>query len=408
MSRVRRWILVVAVVVVAAVTAAVFGVPASPQVAAAGRPTAPPPAPRAQQLEVELGEASHDEQVAVASVLAVRARREALDAKLRVADGRMRAAAVRTAAAESRAREIGTRYDALSARLAREERARRAVEARFRSTVAAMYRDGADGGFGAGAALVTGSATLHDTLATARYLRDVGRARRQVFDELVAQRARTARAREALERPKAAADAARAAAAREQSRLTALRDDRARARAVASAGEAHEAAVLAEVRARKGEFSRQLAALQASSQRIGEVLAGRGSGGTAPGRLRFPAHGPITSGFGPRVHPIFGDVRMHKGIDIGAGYGATVVAAADGVVVAAGAQTGYGNAVVIDHGGGLATLYGHLSRVSVVAGQRVRAGQTVGAVGNSGYSTGPHLHFEVRVQGTPVDPRGYL
>ena len=396
------------VVVLAVAVAGVFGIPAIAPVAAASHPAAPPPAPRARQLEVELGEASHDEQVAVASVLAVRARREALDAKVREADGRVRAAGARAAAAESRAREIGVRYDALSAQLEHEARARRAVEARFRSTVAAMYRDGADSGFGAGAALVTGSATLHDTFSAARYLRDVGRARRRVFDELVAQRARTAHAREVLRRPKAAADAARAAAAREQSQLTALRDDRALARAAARAEEAHEAAVLAGVRARKGEFSRQLAALQASSQRIGEVLAGRGSGGTAPGRLRFPAHGPITSGFGPRVHPIFGDVRMHKGIDIGAGYGATVVAAADGVVVAAGGQTGYGNAVVIDHGGGLATLCGHLSRISVAAGQHVRAGQTVGAVGNSGYSTGPHLHFEVRVQGTPVDPMRYL
>lgn len=382
--------------------------PAIPQVPAAGRPGAPPSDPRARQLEVELGEASHDEQVAVAAVLAVRARHAALDAKVREADGRVRAAAARTAAADARAREIGARYDALSARLTQEEAAQRVAEARFRRSVVAMYRDGGDGGAGAGAALVTGSASLHDTFVAARYLRDVGRDRRRVFDELVAQRARTTTARDALRRPKAAAESARSAAAREQSRLTALRDDQARARAAAKAEEAHESAVLAGVRARKGEFARQLAVLQASSQHIGQVLAGRGSGGTAPGRLRFPARGPITSGFGPRVHPIFGDVRMHKGIDIGAGYGATVWAAADGVVVVAGAQQGYGNAVVIDHGGGIATLYGHLSRIAVAVGGRVRAGQTVGAVGNSGYSTGAHLHFEVRAHGTPVDPMGYL
>ncbi len=108
------------------------------------------------------------------------------------------------------------------------------------------------------------------------------------------------------------------------------------------------------------------------------------------------------------MHPIFHEMRMHTGIDIGAGYGAPVHAAATGVVVTAGVISGYGNAVVIDHGDGIATLYGHLSRFAVRTGQRVDVGQTVGAVGNTGNSTGPHLHFEVRVRGVPVDPMAYL
>jgi murein DD-endopeptidase MepM/ murein hydrolase activator NlpD len=117
---------------------------------------------------------------------------------------------------------------------------------------------------------------------------------------------------------------------------------------------------------------------------------------------------PITSGFGPRVHPIFHDVRIHTGIDFGAGEGTPILAAADGTVVSAGVLGGYGNATVIDHGSSLATLYGHQSRLLVVAGQRVKRGQVIGLVGHTGFATGPHLHFEVRVAGNPVDPMPFL
>jgi murein DD-endopeptidase MepM/ murein hydrolase activator NlpD len=126
------------------------------------------------------------------------------------------------------------------------------------------------------------------------------------------------------------------------------------------------------------------------------------------GQLMWPAVGPVSSGFGPRVHPIFGDVRMHTGIDISAPYGASVFASDDGVVAFAGVMSGYGNAVIVDHGGGLATTYNHLSAFSVGEGQSVSRGTVVGAVGCTGYCTGPHLHFEVRVNGTPVDPMPYL
>jgi murein DD-endopeptidase MepM/ murein hydrolase activator NlpD len=99
---------------------------------------------------------------------------------------------------------------------------------------------------------------------------------------------------------------------------------------------------------------------------------------------------------------------MHTGIDFGASSGTPIRAAADGVVVSAGPLGGYGNATVIDHGNGLATLYGHQSSIVVAPGQRVSRGQVIGYVGCTGLCTGPHLHFEVRVRGTPVDPMQYL
>jgi murein DD-endopeptidase MepM/ murein hydrolase activator NlpD len=117
---------------------------------------------------------------------------------------------------------------------------------------------------------------------------------------------------------------------------------------------------------------------------------------------------PVTSGFGPRVHPIFHTVRVHTGVDFGAGYGTPIRAAADGTVVEAGWLGGYGNATVIDHGKGMATLYGHQSKILVSQGQSVKRAQVIGLVGATGFATGPHLHFEVRIDGTPVNPLPYL
>lgn len=121
----------------------------------------------------------------------------------------------------------------------------------------------------------------------------------------------------------------------------------------------------------------------------------------------WPADGPLTSGFGNRVHPITGISRLHAGIDIAAAAGNPVRSAAAGVVVAAGDRGGYGLTIDIDHGG-VITRSAHLSRVFVTVGQRVDVGQGIGAVGSTGASTGPHLHFEVRTGAGPVDPRTWL
>ena len=111
---------------------------------------------------------------------------------------------------------------------------------------------------------------------------------------------------------------------------------------------------------------------------------------------------PITSPFGWRWG------RMHEGIDIGAAYGTPIHAAASGTVIYCGWEEGYGNLTVIDHGGNIATAYGHQSSIAVSCGQQVSQGQVIGYVGCTGHCTGPHLHFEVRVNGNPVDPLGYL
>jgi murein DD-endopeptidase MepM/ murein hydrolase activator NlpD len=121
--------------------------------------------------------------------------------------------------------------------------------------------------------------------------------------------------------------------------------------------------------------------------------------------LTQPVPGRITSGYGYRTHPILGYRRFHRGLDIGAGHGTPILATTDGVVARAGWGGGYGNVVELRHSGGLATRYGHMSRISVSGGQRVRQGQVIGYVGSTGLSTGPHLHYEMFRNGQLVDPR---
>jgi murein DD-endopeptidase MepM/ murein hydrolase activator NlpD len=122
----------------------------------------------------------------------------------------------------------------------------------------------------------------------------------------------------------------------------------------------------------------------------------------------WPVRGWVTSRFGTRLSPFSGILKAHEGMDIAAQTGTPVVASADGVVVKAGFGTGYGNMVEISHGYGIKTLYAHNSRLNVKAGQRVKRGEVIAYAGDSGSSTGPHLHYEVRLNGLPVNPAKYL
>ncbi len=122
----------------------------------------------------------------------------------------------------------------------------------------------------------------------------------------------------------------------------------------------------------------------------------------------WPVNGRLMDGFGHRSDPLSGEGEMHKGVDISAPQGTQVKAAADGLVVFAGWNGGYGRCVVVDHGNNYQTLYGHLSRIDAIIGQEIRQGETLGAVGTSGHSTGPHLHYEVHIGSTPVNPYRFL
>jgi murein DD-endopeptidase MepM/ murein hydrolase activator NlpD len=184
-----------------------------------------------------------------------------------------------------------------------------------------------------------------------------------------------------------------------------------------AAARASKQSLLAGVRQERDRDQEDLETMQAASASLAAKIreaqesappppsGSGGSGGSegAPSSSGFiwPVSGPITSGFGPRWG------SFHEGIDIGAACGTPIRAAASGTIIYAGWMDGYGNIVIIDHGGGLATAYGHQSAI-YVSGGAVSQGQVIGAVGSTGHSTGCHLHFEVRVNGSPVDPLGYL
>ncbi len=201
-----------------------------------------------------------------------------------------------------------------------------------------------------------------------------------------------------------------------------LRDDQAARVNKLSAIEKRRAGLLRDVQSQRDQVAQYVTELEGSTQELENKLHAtlvkrqshvrphipqkRRTWGT--GRFVTPAEGPITSPYGYRVHPIFGTLRFHSGIDIGAYYGSSILAADSGIVIEAGWIGGYGNTVMIDHGGGYSTLYGHCSQLYVRIGQMVNQGEPIAAVGSTGNSTGPHLHFEVRINGDPVDPLGFI
>ena len=173
---------------------------------------------------------------------------------------------------------------------------------------------------------------------------------------------------------------------------------------------AKQKAALAKAESEKEATRKRYEQLRAEQIRLQQLARLRaGLGGTMAGELYWPVPGArFSQGVGPRRHPVFGYRSCHTGIDLAAGTGIPIAAAATGIVTAVTTLRAYGRVVVIAHNGGLSTMYAHMSRFNVNVGQGVAVGDTIGFVGSSGWSTGPHLHFEVHVNGTPYNPLGWF
>jgi murein DD-endopeptidase MepM/ murein hydrolase activator NlpD len=255
------------------------------------------------------------------------------------------------------------------------------------------------------------SSDFQDLITRTDLVSRIFEADRGVADELAGTRDSLQKTTDELNRSLDEVSANRAQAQAEEAKLEQLRSAQGSKLSAQEAAKAQKSALLAETKQNVAQLTAIAKAEDDESARIAAQLKGGGSSkgsGRYPGSMAWPTPGytRITSPFGWRMHPILHVNKFHSGVDIGAPSGATIVAAGDGTVISAAYNSGYGNMTMIDHGNGLVSVYGHQSRISVSRGQHVTKGQTIGAVGSTGMSTGPHLHFEIRVNGEPRDPLG--
>ena len=211
-----------------------------------------------------------------------------------------------------------------------------------------------------------------------------------------------------IERTKSSLEKDKAVQAQQEAKARAARDER-------EVKVAKRKALLDRMKNDKAIIDAQYDELMAASKQVEEMLRRSSYATAAPaavgggsGAMLWPMAGPVTSEFGWRVHPITGTQKFHSGVDIGGDYGQPIAAAQGGTVEYAGWISGYGNAVIISHGGGISTLYGHCQSLAVGVGQQVSQGETIAYCGSTGNSTGPHCHFEVRQGGEPISPYSYL
>jgi murein DD-endopeptidase MepM/ murein hydrolase activator NlpD len=257
--------------------------------------------------------------------------------------------------------------------------------------------------------LVLGARNLDDALRAVEYMKEIGAQDRHIAAEVAYSRGQVTAARKKTAKLRTTVGGETAVIRARTEQTQSVRDELVGSRDALAQTRSTKVVALSKLSASERAEAEEIDSLQAASQRIAAAIraaqARDGSGPTqtaSTAGLIWPVSGPVTSPFGWRWG------RMHEGIDIGVPYGTPIRAAAAGTVIYCGWEEGYGNFVVIDHGGNLATAYGHQSSIAVTCGEQVDQGQTIGYVGCTGHCTGPHLHFEVRVDGNPVDPLGYL
>jgi len=414
--------------------------------AAPGRPTQSLDDLRKKEAETHaaLEGSSAAVQAAGAELARVAAELPVAERAVSVARGELAGAQAKAAAA----RAAAERAEAARAAAAREVDAADAQVERSRVEVGALARMAYQRGHLGDIRDVMSATEPQDALERGEMLRSIFQSGTASLDRVTSARLELAATRAQLVVEERAAAAARAEADAQEARAAALAAEAEaavqrvaalvadRQAAVADAerlreqdrrayeqAQADSRALAERIRRAEQEAAARVAAERAAAERraresaAAAAAAAARAGAPAPAPPRsarpstgwlWPGNGRLTSRYGWRTHPIFGDRRFHAGIDLGGGYGAPVLATESGVVIYAGRASGYGTLVVISHGDRISSAYAHMSAILVREGQSVGRGATIGRIGSEGNSTAPHLHFEIRVNGNPVDPLRYV
>jgi murein DD-endopeptidase MepM/ murein hydrolase activator NlpD len=438
--------------------------------APAGGQPSPDPRTRRNELSHAIEDASAAEVAAIQELEAATARRQELEARVAALDQEVADAVKKVEAAEAEIARIAAQIETVRREIERIRAEIELSKARFNQSTVSLYKGSGNGSDSVLAVLSTADGA-HELVAGSKYLGQNSRQFERELQRQGSLKDQLGDAEYDLRKEEARAREAERVAAEERDRVTQARAAADAEREQAAAAEAAEQQLIESIRARKAEFEAEYEAVQAQIEaeiqaalaraaeeaaraaeeaaraaeeasrapapasrapapatgpapgpapRPGPVAGPEPAPGPAPSaapsapapsrnaRFIWPVNGPVASGFGPRRHPIYGGTRMHTGVDVSAPSGTPIRAADDGVVIMVGPNGGYGNWTLIDHGDGLATGYAHQSTIGVSRGQRVSRGDIIGRVGSTGASTGPHLHWEVRVNGNPVNPMSYV
>jgi len=362
-------------------------------------------ADKQKQLKEQILEAGAQEAGALQALQEIRDRKAPIDAKVAELDGQLVEVMSRLTPLEAQVAQLDAQLADAQSRFEVREAEYQAAKAEVEKSAAQIYRSARRGA----SYDVVAASRPKDIVQGSKYLDQVNQDQRAIVRTATELRNLVDAERKLISSKRADAETAAQEVAKIRDQVAALRAEIEPARAAAAAEAKAEEDQIAAIRGQKASWEREWAELQAVSDSIAAQLRTNNNGSGAAGACSFrPTPGPIVSGFGTRNNPIGGGTGFHAGYDIAASMGTPIRACRSGTVVIAGWQGGYGNAVVIDHGGGMATLYGHQSQIAVSVGEQVLAGEVIGYVGSTGNSTGPHLHFEVRIAGNPVDPGPYL
>lgn len=344
----------------------------------------------------------------VTETKAIESRIDATRDELDVINGKVSAVETRHSRLEREMAALRTRIAAKQAEITRATAAYRVRRDALNRRADAVYRQG-DLFY---IQLLLESRSLGDLLARTSFVQQLMAEDQSIMAGLSADRRSLEAARGTLDRELRELDAKNAELTAEENSMRELQSQRASRLADERDARAEKVGLLAETNENIARLKASVAAEEAEAARIERLLKSSGSKGSGEhaGSMTWPCpgHETITSPYGWRVHPVLGTRKFHAGIDIRAPEGARIVAVAAGEVIFAGDRGGYGNCVMIDHGNGLVSVYAHQSSIAVSEGAHVKQGQRIGSVGSTGLSTGPHLHFEIRVNGDSRNPLNYL